>query len=149
MKTHLRSLLYASLVWWVPFLLIAIVAMLGGIGYDLYTDGGDVNPDVLIFIASTFFIVLASYAVYIIYFFFERKKAGEVSTKNLQFLPRVLLGLLAIVISGVVLFLCINWISDSGDDISILADNTALAGTIIGITAVIDMVNFIVFKPRL
>jgi hypothetical protein len=149
MKVHTRNLLLALLVYVAAFLGIVLVSMLSDIGISLYLDEETLDPDTMIFILTVLFTMLVSFAVYLGFYFKERHTANhDTRVQYLGLFPRLAAALIASVLSALVLFLCVNWLSDEGQDISILAANYTLLGIILGVTIVVDFVNFIVFKPR-
>ncbi|MDR2793481.1 MAG: hypothetical protein LBB61_07435 [Treponema sp.] len=151
MKEHSRNLIFAGLLYLVAFIGVVIVSMLGDIGLMFTDDDGLINPssDTWIFVLTTFFIITASLAVYLIYFFMQRGIAKNPNTKTyLGIFTRIIGTAIASAVSAAVLFLCLNWIADDGEEISILMANTTAAGVILGLIVVINFVSFILFKPR-
>jgi hypothetical protein len=149
MKAHTRNLLFASLVYVVAFLGIVFVSMFSDIGISLYLDEETLDPDTMIFVLTVLFTMLVSFAVYLAWYFMQRHTANhDPGVRYLGILPRIVAALIASVLSVVVLFLCVNWLSDMGEDISILGANYTLLGAILGVTIVVGFVNFIVFRPR-
>jgi len=146
MKTHARNLLFASLVYLGVFIGIVLVSMLMGIGVDVFSDEG---PDTLIFIGSVFFTFLASHLVYLGFYLSQRLKVrNDPNIGFLGLMPRIIWGIIAAALSCGVLFLCLRWTADGGEEISILLANISLAGVIAGLTLAVDLVSFILFKPR-
>jgi ABC-type cobalt transport system substrate-binding protein len=149
MKKHSLNLLIVSLIYLVVFIAVVVVSMISDIGIMFYNDSEEVDPDTMIFIASVFFTVLASYVVYLAFFLIQRNKLkNDPNAKFLGLGPRIVGAIVAVAVSFGVLFLCTNWTSDYGEIESILFINFTLLAVIEGITAVTDFVNFIVFKPR-
>jgi hypothetical protein len=101
-------------------------------------------------VVSVSLTVLVSYVVYLGYFLFQRHKVkNDPAIKFLGVFPRCLFAALASVLSAVLIFLTLGWISELGEELSILEANTALTGIILGVTVVANFVCFIVFKPRI
>lgn len=149
MKTHIRNLVFASLIYFAAFIGVVIVSMVSDIGISFYLDEEMLNPDTMIFIASVFFTFLVSFAVYLAFYLIQRNKAkNDPNARYLGLFPRILGAAIAGALSFGVLFLCVGWTSDYGEEISILYANTTLLGIIIGVAVIVDFVNFIVFKPR-
>jgi hypothetical protein len=149
MKTHTKNLLFALLVYVVAFLGIVLVSLLGDFGISLYLDEEELDPDTMILVLTVLFTMLVSCAAYLAWYFMQRHTANhDPGVRYLGIVPRIVAALIASVASAVVLFLCANWLSDAGEDISILGANPTLLGAILGVAIVVDFVNFIVFKPR-
>jgi hypothetical protein len=149
MKKRTLNLLIASLIYVVAFIAIVVVSW-GIVGLAFTDDYGDVNPDALIFLGSVFFAFLSSFAVYLIFTLVEWHKAD--TEHNLKFLglgPRILNAFIATVISSVLLLVCVYfWISDAGEEISILQGNLSIAAVVLVLITAIDFVSFLKFKPR-
>lgn len=150
MKTHVKNLLLASLVYLAAFIGVVIAAMVSDIGIFLFDEEiQDLDPDTVIFIASVFFIFLASFAAYFVFYLIQRNKAkNDPNAQYLRLFPRIVGAIIACALSLVVAFLCLGWISFDGGISSILYENTTLFGIIIGVVVIVNFVNFIVFKPR-
>jgi len=150
MKTHTKNLIFASMVYLVTFFIVVIAAMASGVGIQLYSEyEEELDPDTMIFIASVFFIILASFAVYLVYFIIQRHKVKN--DPNLIFLglfPRIIGAFIGCILSFAVAFICLSWTSEYGEIYSILYANTALFGIIFAVVSVVNFVNFIIFKPR-
>jgi hypothetical protein len=149
MKTHTRNLIFASLVYVAVFIGVVVISMVSDMGISFFLDEETVNPDTIIFIETVFFTYLASFAAYLVFYLIQRSKAkNDPNAKYLGIFPRILGAVIASAVSFGVVFLCLRWTSDYGDEISILYANTSLLGVIIGVAVAANFVNFIVFKPR-
>ncbi|MDR0375488.1 MAG: hypothetical protein LBH85_07170 [Treponema sp.] len=149
MKKHTQNLLIASLVYAGVLFALMIIPMLLGIATFYDYDLEEVAPDTMIYMASVSLAVLVSYAVYLGYFLFQRNKVkNDPAIKFLGIFPRCLFAVIASALSTIVIFLCLGWISELGEEISILEADTALAGIVLGVALAANFVCFIVFKPR-
>ncbi|MDR0567843.1 MAG: hypothetical protein LBG87_01370 [Spirochaetaceae bacterium] len=148
MKTHVRNGIFASLAYIAVFICVVTVAMVSDIGVSFFIDE-ETNPDTIIFIASVFFTYLASFAVYCGFYLFQRNEAkNNRDAKFLGLFPRILGAVIACAVSCGVVFFCLPWTSDYGEDISILYANTTLLGIIISVAVAVNFAVFIVLKPR-
>jgi membrane protease YdiL (CAAX protease family) len=151
MKKHTQNLLIASLVYAAVLFALVLIPMLNeDMGITFYDyDLEEVVPDTMIYMFSVSFTVLISYVVYLGYFFFQRHKVkNDPAIKFLGVFSRCIVAVIASVLSAVVIFLSLGWISELGEELSILEANNALTGIILGVTVVANFVCFIVFKPR-
>ena len=151
MKRHTQNLLIASLVYVVVLFALTLIPMLNeDIGITFYDyDLEEVVPDTLIYVISVSLTVLVSYAVYLGYFFFQRHKVkNDPAIKYLGVFPRCVVAVIASVLSAVVIFLSLGWITELGEELSILEANSALTGVILGVTIAANFACFIVCKPR-
>jgi hypothetical protein len=124
--------------------------MMSDLGIALFLDEEAINPDTVIFIATVFFTLTASYAAYFVFYLMQRKIANEdIHAKSLRIFPRIIGAVIASVVSAVILFVCLSWVSDSGEEISILSMNYTLLGVIFAVALAVNFVSFIWFKPRL
>jgi hypothetical protein len=151
MKKHTQNMIIASLVYVVVLFALVLIPMLnedmGIVFYDY--DLEEVIPDTMIYVFSVSLTVLASYAVYLGYFIFQRHKVkSDPAIKFLGVFPRCLFAVIASVLSAVVIFLSLGWITELGEELSILEANNALTGVILGVTVATNFVCFVVFKPR-
>jgi hypothetical protein len=122
-----------------------IIALVMDVG--LFYDGFD--PDTVMFVLSVFFVTLASWAVYFVFYLIQRRIADhDINAQFIGMAPRIIGGLVASLAAAAVLFACFYLVSEDGSEESLLAMNVTLAGIIIGIFTVVNFVNFIVFKPR-
>ncbi|MDR0558016.1 MAG: hypothetical protein LBG43_09185 [Treponema sp.] len=150
MKRHTKNLLFASLLYLPAFIAIILISMVSDLGIALFLDEETINPDTVIFIATVFFTLAASYAAYFVFYLMQRKIANEdINAKSLRLFPRIIGATVASAVSAVVLFICLSWISDNGEEISILSMNYTLLGVIFAVTLAVNFVSFICFKPRL
>ncbi|MDR0786209.1 MAG: hypothetical protein LBE74_10100 [Treponema sp.] len=150
MKKHTKNLLFASLLYLAAFIAIILVSMISDLGIALFLDEETIDPDTVIFITTVFFTLFVSYATYFIFYLIQRKSANEdVNAKSLRLFPRIIGAVVASVVSAVVLFICLSWISDSGEEISILSMNYTLTGVIFAVILAVNSISFIRFKPRL
>jgi hypothetical protein len=149
MKKRALNLLIVSLIYVVAFIVV-VLASWGIVGLTLTDDYGEINPDALIFLATVFFAFLSSFIVYLVFTLVEWHKAD--TENNLKFLGlgvRILNAFLAAVISSVILLVCVYfWVSDAGEEISLLQGNLSIAVVTIVLVAAIDFFNFLKFKPR-
>jgi hypothetical protein len=144
-KTHARNLLIASVVYVAALIISIVIALAADVG--IFYDGFD--PDTAMFVLSIFFIMLASWAVYFVFYLIQRRIADhDINAKFIKMVPRIIGGLLASLAAAIVLFACFYLVSEEGSEESILALNVTLAGITAGLFVVTNFVNFIVFKPR-
>jgi hypothetical protein len=151
MKRHTQNLLIASLVYVAVLFALTLIPMLNeDIGITFYDyDLEEVVPDTLIYVISVSLTVLVSYAVYLGYFLFQRHKVkNDPAIKYLGVFPRCVVAVIASVLSAVVIFLSLGWITELGEELSILEANSALTGVILGVTIAANFACFIVCKPR-
>jgi hypothetical protein len=151
MKKHTWNMLIASLVYVAVLFALILIPMLNeDMGITFYDyDLEEVVPDTMIYMFSVSLTVLASYAVYLGYFLLQRRKVkNDPAIKFLGIFPRCIVAVLASVLSAIVVFLSLGWISELGEELSILEANNALTGIILSFTIVANFVCFIVFKPR-
>jgi hypothetical protein len=146
MKVYTRNLLIASGIDVGAFIVVVVIALLMDVGVSLTGDGG---PDSGIFIATVALTALVSWLVYGVFYALERHVANnDVNARFLGLAPRIITALIAVVLVALVLFLCMNWVSDDGEEQSILALNQALLGVVLAVFVAVSIANALVLKPR-
>ncbi|GHU45019.1 hypothetical protein FACS1894190_16960 [Spirochaetia bacterium] len=150
MKKRSLNLLIVGVIYLVALVGVVVVSWASGIGVVFLDDYGEADPDTLIFLASVFFAFVVSFIVYLVYTLVQWHKAD--TDNNIKFLGvgvRILNAFLALVLSVAVLFLCVYfWVSDSGEEISLLMGNLTIAVVIVVLITVVNFVSFLIFKPR-